>query len=107
VTQAPIATLRAPASAAFYAGCVTASGAVEELTDAAAAAAFVAEHPGAHLVVDARFEAPVTAGLPANYGVLRTASSFPTAKRVLLLGPKPLQPPARLAAEPGTASSPH
>jgi len=107
VTEAPIATLRAPASAAFYAGCVTASGAVEELTDAAAAAAFVAEHPGAHLVVDARFEAPVTAGLPATYGVLRTASSFPTAKRVLLLGPKPPQPPARLAAEPGTASSPH
>lgn len=106
VVTTPIATLRAPASAAFYGGLVTTCGAVEELADPAAAAAFVAEHPGGHLVVDARFEDPVRATLPPDYGVLKEVSSFPSAKHVLLLGPTSSAPSPRLAAEPPTFSPP-
>jgi 4-amino-4-deoxy-L-arabinose transferase-like glycosyltransferase len=96
----PIATLKAPASVAFYAGRITTCGAVEELPEPAAAAAFVAENPRAHLVVDARFEKQVTASLPPEYGVLRTATIFPSARQMLLLGPREAEPPARLATDP-------
>ena len=103
-----VATLRAPASAAFYAGRVTAGGAVTELAAPAAAAAFVAEHPGAHLVVDARFEESLARALPSDYVVLGAASSFPSAKRVLLLGPpRGSPPPARVAVDPLAAPSRH
>jgi 4-amino-4-deoxy-L-arabinose transferase-like glycosyltransferase len=103
----PIATFKAPASAVFYAGLVAPCGAVAELAAPAAAAEFVAEHPQAHLVVDARFEAEVQAALPPEYGVLRTASSFPSARRMLLVGPKDAARPARLATEPAPAPSRH
>ena len=103
----PIATFKAPASAVFYAGLVAPCGAVAELAAPAAAAAFVAEHPDAHLVVDARFEADVQAALPPEYGVLRAASSFPSARRMLLVGPKDTVRPARLATEPAPPSSRH
>jgi len=101
----PIATFKVPASAVFYAGRVTTCGAVEELAAPAAAAAFVADNPRAHLVVDARFEDEVTAALPPEYGVLRTATSFPSARQMLLVGPKDDEPPARLAAEPSRTTS--
>ncbi len=102
----PIATLRAPASVAFYAGRITTCGAVEELAEPGDVAAFIAENPRAHLVVDARFEKQVTAALPPDYGVLRTATSFPSARHMLLLGPRDDEPPARLAAEPTLAAEP-
>jgi hypothetical protein len=92
---------------AFYAGRITTCGAVEELAEPADVAAFIAENPRAHLVVDARFEKQVTAALPADYGVLRTATSFPSSRHVLLLGPRDGEPPARLAAEPALTPSYH
>jgi 4-amino-4-deoxy-L-arabinose transferase-like glycosyltransferase len=97
----PIASFGAPASAVFYAGRLTPCGSVEELAEPAAAATFISEHPGAHLVVDARYEEQVSAALPRDYGVLRAATSFPTSQQVLLIGPRPhgAEPPARLAAE--------
>ena len=93
----PIASFAAPASAVFYAGRVAEDGCVPPLQRPADAAGFVAEHPGAHLVIDARFEAEVTAGLPPHYGVLRTAAAFPTTREFLLIGPKPTE---RLSATP-------
>lgn len=101
----PIATFKAPASAVFYAGRITTCGAVEELAGPAAAAAFVAENPRAHLVVDARFEKQVTAALPPEYAVLRAATSFPSARQMLLLGPSDDEQPVRLAAEPSLTPS--
>ena len=97
----PIASFGAPASAVFYAGRLTPCGSVEELAEPAAAATFISEHPGAHLVVDARYEEQVSAALPRDYGVLRAATSFPTSQQVLLIGPRRhgAEPPARLAAE--------
>jgi len=101
----PIATFKTPASAVFYAGRITTCGAVEELAGPAAAAAFVAKNPRAHLVVDARFEEQVTAALPPQYAVLRAATSFPSARQMLLLGPRDDEPPVQLAAEPSLAPS--
>jgi 4-amino-4-deoxy-L-arabinose transferase-like glycosyltransferase len=88
----PIASLAAPASAVFYAGRIAPAGHVPGLDTPADAAAFVATHPGAHLVIDARFEDRVTDDLPAGYGVLRSATSFPTLRQVLLIGPRPATP---------------
>ncbi len=93
----PIASLKVPASAVFYAGRIATQGTVQELSDPTAAATFVAENPGAHLVINARFEEQVSSVLPDHYGVLRTAASFPTAREVLLIGPKPAE---RLATMP-------
>lgn len=100
----PIASFAAPASAIFYAGRIAPAGHVPSLDDPAEAAAFVARHPGAHLVIDARYEARTTAGLPANYGVLRSATSFPSQCQVLLIGPRPAAERARVAVtDPTTA----
>ncbi|MFM7207318.1 MAG: ArnT family glycosyltransferase [Planctomycetaceae bacterium] len=101
----PVGLFNAPASAAFYASRATGCGAVHDLAEPAAAAAFVASHPGAHLVVDAHYEEPVTAALPPHYRVVRAATSFPTGRRVLLLGPGPTDSPRRFAADPGAIPS--
>ncbi len=85
----PIASLAAPASAVFYAGRIAPGGDVPGLAAPAEAAAFVGAHPGGHLVVDARYEDRVMPVLPAGYGVLRSATSFPTRQQVLLIGPRP------------------
>ncbi len=95
----PIASFGAPASAVFYAGRVTPAGTVPQLDHPTEAAAFVADHPGGHIVVHAQFADQVTAVLPDSYGVLRSASSFPTFHEVLLIGPKSAERPARLAIE--------
>ena len=60
--------------------------------------AFVAEHPGAPLVVDARFAESVAAVLPADYRVLRTATTLPESRQLILFGPAEL---AFAPAEPG------
>jgi 4-amino-4-deoxy-L-arabinose transferase-like glycosyltransferase len=87
-TATPIASFRAPASAVFYAGRVAPAGTVPQLGTPADAAAFVADNPGGHLVVNARFERQVVSKLPPDYGVLRAATSFPTLQKVLLIGPR-------------------
>lgn len=97
----PIASFRAPASAVFYAGRVSPTGTVTQLGKPSELVAFLADNPGGHLVVNARFEKQVVAKLPQNYGVLRTATSFPTLQEVLLIGPRqiPADTSPRLAAE--------
>lgn len=94
----PIASFAAPASAVFYAGRIAPAGQVPRLDDPADAATFIAGNPGAHLVIDARHEQRITASLPAGYGVLRSATSFPTRQQVLLIGPRPATPDTSLAA---------
>lgn len=83
----PIASYRAPASTSFYAGLVAAGGTVAELDEPADVVAFVADHPGAPLVVDARFESQVAAELPAHYQVLRTVTVLPESRDLVLFGP--------------------
>lgn len=83
----PIASFGAPASAVFYAGRIAPAGRVPNLSGPAEAAAFVAENPGGHVVVNARFEEKFARALPADYGVLRSSSSFPTLQEVVLFGP--------------------
>lgn len=100
----PIASFAAPASAIFYAGRITPGGDVPSLDDPVDAAAFVARHPGAHFLIDARYEDRTTAGLPANYGVLRAATSFPTQRQVLLIGPRPTAEADRVAVTHPTTS---
>jgi 4-amino-4-deoxy-L-arabinose transferase-like glycosyltransferase len=95
----PIASFGAPASTVFYAGRVTSADTVPQLQHPTEAAAFVAAHPGGHIVVHAQFEDQVTAVLPDTYGVLRSANSFPSFHEVLLIGPKSGAGPARLASE--------
>jgi len=94
----PIASYRAPPSTAFYAGLVAGGGAVAALEEPAEVTAFVAEHPGAPLVVDARFAESVAAVLPADYRVLRTATTLPESRQLILFGPAEL---AFAPAEPG------
>ena len=61
--------------------------------------AFIDANPRAHLVVDARFEAEVSAALPADYRVLHTTTTLPESRRLLLIGPG--DRPDRLATEAG------
>ena len=83
----PVASFGAPASAVFYAGRIAPAGRVPNLSGPAEAAAFVAENPGGHVVVNARFEEKFARALPPDYGVLRSSSSFPTLQEVVLFGP--------------------
>ena len=83
----PIACYRGPASASFYAGRLAADGRVAAIDEPAEVAAFVRAHPGAPLVVDARWEDLVAAELPAGYGVLRSVTVLPEARQLVLFGP--------------------
>ena len=93
----PIAAYRAPPSTAFYGGRLATDGRIADLREPAEVVAFVDAHPHAHLVVDARFEAQVTAALPAHYRVLHATTTLPESRRLLLVGPG--DRPDRLAAE--------
>lgn len=93
----PVASFAAPASAVFYAGLISPAGTVSGLAAPAHAAAFVAEHPGGHVVVDARFAPQVARALPRHYTVLSRSTSFPTLRDVVLFGPTPSP---RLASAP-------
>ena len=94
----PIASYRAPASTSFYASLIAAEGRVAELEDPAEVVAFVAAHPGAPLVVDARFEDQVAAELPARYQVLRSVTVLPESRELVLFGP--IDPITSHATEP-------
>jgi 4-amino-4-deoxy-L-arabinose transferase-like glycosyltransferase len=83
----PLAACFTPPSVVFYGGQLTADGTVAELNHPVEAAAFVAAHPGAHLVVDGRFEPQFRAALPATYAVVRETVALPESRRLLLLGP--------------------
>ncbi|MFM7243451.1 MAG: ArnT family glycosyltransferase [Planctomycetaceae bacterium] len=85
----PVASFGAPASAVFYAGRIAPAGFVPDLAGPAEAAAFVAENPGGHVVVNARFEETFARALPPHYGVVRSSTSFPTLQEVVLFGPAP------------------
>ena len=91
----PIASYRGPASASFYAGRLAANGQVTAIDEPAEVAAFVTAHPGAPLVVDARWEDLVAAELPAGYGVLRSVTVLPEARELVLFGPTDTGPASR------------
>jgi hypothetical protein len=99
----PIASFGVPASAVFYAGRIAPAGSVPNLAGPAEAAAFVADNPGGHVVVNARFEETFARALPPHYAVLRSSTSFPTLQEVVLFGPTPAP---RLAADGRPASRP-
>lgn len=86
-TGVPLAACFTPPSVVFYGSRLTPDGTVPELSDPAEAAAFVAKHPGGHLVVDGRFAPQFQAALPATYAVLGTTVTLPESRRLLLLGP--------------------
>jgi 4-amino-4-deoxy-L-arabinose transferase-like glycosyltransferase len=94
----PVASYRAPPSTAFYGGRLAADGRIADLREPAEVAAFVAAHPGAHLIVDARFEEQVGQALPQHYRVLHTTTTLPESRRLLLMGPA-AGASGRLAAE--------
>jgi 4-amino-4-deoxy-L-arabinose transferase-like glycosyltransferase len=94
----PIAAYRAPASTTFYAGIVSADATVADLDEPAEVAAFVANHPDAPLVVDARWADLVAAELPEHYGVMRAVTVLPESRELVLFGPTGNNPaPPRLA----------
>jgi 4-amino-4-deoxy-L-arabinose transferase-like glycosyltransferase len=95
----PLGSFFAPPSVVFYGGRHTPDGTVAELTHPAEAAAFVAANPGAHLVVDRRFEDTVRASLPADYGVLDATLALPESRTLLLIGPTRTTTVPRLAAD--------
>jgi len=100
----PIASYRAPPSTSFYGGLLAAGAAVADLEEPAEVAAFVAEHPGAPLVVDARFAESLAAVLPPGYRILRTATALPESRQLILFGPTDFDPPPRLADSRGRAA---
>jgi hypothetical protein len=100
----PIACYRAPASTSFYAGLVAADGEVADLDEPDEVAAFVAAHPGAPVVVDARWKDLVAAELPSDYGVMRAVTVLPEARRLVLFGPTTTAQPPRLADAAGSAA---
>lgn len=102
----PIACYRTPASTSFYAGLVAADGEVADLDEPAEVAAFVAAHPGAPLVVDARWEDLVAAELPPDYEVMRSVTVLPEARRLVLFGPPNFPGPPRLAEAGGRSAAP-
>ncbi len=96
--EGPIAAYRAPASTTFYAGRLAADATVADLDEPAEVAAFVAEHPDAPLVVDARWAELVAAQLPEHYGILRAVTVLPESRDLVLFGPLGSGPePPRLA----------
>ncbi len=82
----PIASYRAPPSTSFYAGLIADGGRVTPLEEPSEVAAFLAQHPGAPIVVDGRFAASVAPSLPAGYRVLRTAKVLPESRELILFG---------------------
>jgi 4-amino-4-deoxy-L-arabinose transferase-like glycosyltransferase len=100
----PIAAYRAPASTSFYAGLVAADAQVASLEEPVEVAAFVAEHPGAPLVVDARWAELVAAQLPGHYGVLRAVNVLPEGRGLVLFGPTGSPEPPLLADSAARAS---
>ena len=97
----PLASYRAPPSAAFYAGRLADAGRIADLRARDDLADFLAAHPRAHLLVDARFEAEVGQVLPADYRVLHATTTLPESRRLLLMGPA--APPRLAAADPVAA----
>jgi 4-amino-4-deoxy-L-arabinose transferase-like glycosyltransferase len=94
----PVAAYRAPASTTFYAGRLAADATVADLDEPAEVAAFVATHPDAPLVVDARWADLVAAELPEHYGILRAVTVLPESRDLVLFGPLGSgQEPTRLA----------
>jgi 4-amino-4-deoxy-L-arabinose transferase-like glycosyltransferase len=93
----PIASYRAPPSTSFYGGLVADRGRVTPLEEPAEVVAFLAQHPGAPIVVDARFAASVAAALPSHYRVLRTATALPESRQLILFGTDTPTPTSRLA----------
>lgn len=93
----PIASYRAPPSTSFYGGLVADGGRVVPLEEPAEVAAFLAEHPGAPIVVDARFAASVAAALPPHYRVLRTTTALPESRKLILFGTDTSATAGRLA----------
>jgi 4-amino-4-deoxy-L-arabinose transferase-like glycosyltransferase len=83
----PIAAYRAPPSTAFYAGRLMPAGSIADLHAPAEVVGFLDANPGAHLVIDARFEAEVGPALPPHYRVLHATTTLPESRRLLLLGP--------------------
>ncbi|MFM8413911.1 MAG: ArnT family glycosyltransferase [Planctomycetota bacterium] len=104
----PIAAYRAPASTTFYAGLVAAGAHVADLDEPAAVASFVAEHPGAPIVVDARWDDLVAAVLPDHYGILRTVTVLPESRELVLFGSigEPPRPPHLADAAGGSTDRP-
>lgn len=96
-----VGSYRAPPSTTFYAGRLTESGSVTELKTPPQVAAFLAAHPRAHLVVDARFERQVVEVLPPGHRILDAVTSLPSARRLLLVGPGPDAQARPLAAAGG------
>ncbi len=82
----PIASYRAPPSTSFYGALLAHRGRVTPLEEPAEVAAFLATHPGAPIVIDARFAASVAAVLPSHYRVLRTATALPESRQLILFG---------------------
>jgi 4-amino-4-deoxy-L-arabinose transferase-like glycosyltransferase len=83
----PIAAYRAPPSTAFYAGRLRPAGSIADLQAPAEVVDFLDTHPGAHLVIDARFEEELGPALPPHYRVLHAATTLPESRRILLVGP--------------------
>jgi 4-amino-4-deoxy-L-arabinose transferase-like glycosyltransferase len=102
----PIACYRTPASTSFYAGRVASGGAVAALDEPAEVAAFVAAHPGAPVVVDARWAELVAAKLPPDYAVIRAVTVLPEARRLVLFAPAKTPAAPRLADAAGHAGGP-
>lgn len=94
----PVAAYRAPPSTAFYGGRLATDGRIADLWNPAEVTAFVAANPGAHLVVDARFEEQVGQAVPPHYRVLHATTTLPESRRLILLGPA-TERPDRLASE--------
>jgi 4-amino-4-deoxy-L-arabinose transferase-like glycosyltransferase len=101
----PIVSYRAPPSTSFYGGRLTDSGRVTWLEEPGELKAFLAEHPGAPLVVDGRFAESIAAALPADYRQLRETTTLPESRHLILFGPAALGSPDRLA-EASAESSP-
>ncbi|MEJ1715160.1 hypothetical protein SMA37_26460, partial [Escherichia coli] len=83
--ELPIAGYRAPPSSAFYGGRLGTDGRIADLREPAQVAAFIADHPGAHLIIDARFEEEVAPALPPHYRVLHATTTLPESRRLLLV----------------------
>jgi 4-amino-4-deoxy-L-arabinose transferase-like glycosyltransferase len=104
--QYPIASYRAPPSTSFYAGLVADGGRVMPLEEPSEVVAFLAEHPGAPLVVDRRFAESIAAALPAGYRILRETTALPESRELILFGPPELDSPERVAKASSSSFTP-
>lgn len=94
----PVLLYRTPPSAVFYAGRLATRGRVPEARSPERLADLLAEHAGAHVLLDARFENQIRPCLPHDYRVLRSAAVPPSGRQLLLIGPAPVHPRSVLAA---------